>query len=318
MPAPDRILVLGGTGFVGHALLARLSREIGIAARLTVPSRRPQRAKDLSVMPGVRVVEADVHDPSALERLVAQHEAVVNLVAVLQGDAARFEAVHVELPRRLAAACQRTGVTRVVHVSALGVAADAPSLYLRSKHAGEAVLRAAPLALSVLRPSIVFGADDRFMNQFAAMAALAPLMAVPGARARMQPVWVDDVAAALAACLRRDDSIGQTYEAVGPREYTLGELVRLAGAWSGHARPVLALPDALGQVMAALMRLMPGEPPLSADNLASLRVPSVASGSLPGLAALGITPTALEQVMPVLLAAGPTRLDAYRTLARRG
>lgn len=314
----QRILILGGTGFIGRSLVAQLARALGETARLTVPSRRPSRAKALSVMPAVRLMAADVHDETQLAALLDGQQAVINLVAVLHGDAARFDAVHVGLPRKLAAACARAGVRRVVHVSALGVATGAPSMYLRSKAAGEAVLREAALDLSVLRPSVVFGAEDHFMNQFAAMLALAPVMALPGAGARLQPVWVEDVAAALLACLQRDDSIGQTYEAVGPREYTLGELVRLAGDWSGHRRPVVGLPDGAARGLAALMALLPGEPPLSADNLASLRVPNVASGTLPGLDALGITPLGLEQVMPALLSNGPTRRDAWRRLAGRG
>jgi NADH dehydrogenase len=314
-----KILVLGGTGFVGHALIARLVSCLGAAAgRITVPSRRPQRAKDLSLLPTVDVVQADLHDDAALQRLVAGQDAVVNLVAILHGSASAFEQVHAVLPRRLAAACRAAGVKRVVHVSALGVAADAPSNYLRSKQAGETALREAGLDLTVLRPSVIFGEHDSFMNLFAALQALAPVMPLAGGDARFQPVWVEDVAQAIVACLEDDSTIGQTIECAGPRVIPLRELVMLAGHWAGHARPVISVPMAVGKLQAAVLEFLPGDPLMSADNLASMQVPNVASGTLPGLDRLGIVAASIEQVMPPLLARGATRLDAFRRLAHRG
>jgi NADH dehydrogenase len=314
------LLLLGGTGFVGRSLCEkRVERARGGEGRITVPSRQPQRAKAIQLLPTVEVVNADVHDEKQLARLVAGRDAVVNLVAILHGSEAAFQHVHVELPRKLARACQAAGVRRVVHVSALGAAANAPSRYLRSKAEGEAVLRAAGLDLTVLRPSVIFGTEDRFLNLFARLQALFPLMPLAGAGARFQPVWVNDVAQAIVNSLDRRDSIGQTYECVGPRVYTLAELVRLAGRWSGHERPVIPLPAALGQLQAMLMEWLPGEPLMSRDNLASMQVANVASGTHPGLDALGIQPTALEGVMPEWLArgGGPARLDAWRRGAGR-
>lgn len=314
------ILILGGTGFVGSALVERLVRRHGGAGgRIVVPSRRPQRAAALRTLPTVEVVGADVHDEVQLLRLVAHCDVVINLVAILHGSAAAFERVHVALPASLARACAGTGVRRVLHVSALGVAPDAPSRYLRSKAAGEALLRAADLDLTVLRPSVIFGARDRFLNLFARLQAFAPLVPLAGATSTYQPVWVEDVAEALARSLEDPATIGQTYECAGPRCYTLAELVRLAGRWSGHPRPVLPVPAVLGRLQAALMALAPGEPLLSCDNLDSMKVPNVASGTLPGLQALGIAPAALEAVAPAYL--GPSRaevrLEAWRALARR-
>lgn len=314
------LLILGGTGFVGRVLCEHLIEHFAGQARLTVPTRRLQHGKALLTLPTIRLVEADVHDDAQLAQLVAGHDAVINLVAILHGSASDFERVHVALPRRLAEACRAGGVRRVLHVSALGVAADAPSNYLRSKAAGEAALRGQGLDVTVLRPSVIFGAGDRFLNLFARLQRVFPVMPLAGCGARFQPVWVGDVAAALVASLARPQSIGQTYECAGPSTYTLAEIVRLAGRWAGCERPVLPLPDALGRVQAAAMGLLPGEPMMSADNLDSMRVPNVATGWLPGLDALGIAPAALEAVAPAYLdpQAGPARLGSWRALARRG
>lgn len=304
----NKTLILGGTGFVGRALVAHWSARRaaqGGSQTLRIPSRRPQRAKALAIQPGVELCTADVYDPAQLDRLLAGCDAVVNLVAILHGSPAQFDAAHVQLPNRLAQACQRAGVRRLVHVSALGVTGDpaaAPSHYLRSKSRGEQVLRQAGLDLTVLRPSVIFGEEDRFINVFAALQAVAPLVPLAGASARFQPVWVHDVAATLLHSLDDATTIGQTYELAGPQVLTLAQLVQLAGRWSGHRRPVLPIPEWAGHVQAALMGLAPGEPLMSADNLASMRVPNVASGTLPGLAALGLTATALETVMRPWLA----------------
>ena len=299
-----QLLLLGGTGFVGRSVCETLART-DAALRIVVPSRQPERAKRLLPLPGVRLVRADVHDERELGVLLDGCDAVVNLVAILHGSEAAFEQAHVELPRKLANACHARHATRLVHVSALGADPSAPSRYLRSKARGEQVLRDAALELSVLRPSVIFGADDRFLNLFARLQALFPVLPLAGAKARFQPVWVGDVAAAIVRCLplgRRGDrdrsTIGMTIECAGPQVFTLDELVRLAGRWSGHRRPVIALPDVLARLQALAMELMPGEPLMSRDNLDSMRVDNVASGTLPDLAALGIAAHSIESVAP--------------------
>lgn len=314
------ILVLGGSGFVGSVLCEKLVRRAGGGGRITVPSRRVARARHLQMLPTVTLVEADLHDDAQLARLVRGHDAVVNLVAILHGREADFERVHAALPRRLAQACAAAGVRRVVHLSALGAASAAPSMYLRSKAAGEAALQAAGLAVTVLRPSVIFGAGDHFLNLFARLQAIVPVLPLAGAQARFQPVWVDDVAEAIVRVLARPDSAGRTIECAGPRVYTLAELVRLAGRWSGHPRPVLPLPDALARAQAGLMALLPGEPLLSRDNLDSMRVPNVATGDLPGLADLDIDAAAIEAVGPGLfgLDGEPARLNRWRARAHSG
>lgn len=323
----SQILILGGSGFVGRSLAARLVRA-DASCRILIPSRRPARARALGVLPGVVLQQADVHDPAMLDRLVDGCDAVVNLVAILHGNRARFDAVHVRLPGLIARACERAGVPRLIHVSALGVplgagetplgAPDsAPSHYLQSKARGEERLRQAALDLTVLRPSVIFGAEDRFLNLFAELQAVFPLMPLAGATARFQPVWVEDVAEAIRRCLLDPTTIGQTIECAGPKVWTLRQIVRAAGVWSGHRRPIVALPPALGRLQATLLGLLPGEPMMSADNLASMQVPNVASGRLPGLGRLGIQANALEAVMPAVLGGDSTQSDRFRASAGR-
>ena len=318
MSSPSKILVLGGTGFVGRSVCARLAAR-SASAPIVVPTRRPRHADHVRSLPTVEVVQANVHDDAQLARLVAGSHAVVNLIAILHGSTAAFQAVHVDLPRRLAKVCADQGVRRVVHVSALGVGPDAPSNYLRSKTAGEAALCTPNVDVTLLRPSVIFGAEDKFLNLFAQLQAVAPVMPLAGSHARFQPVWVEDVASAIVHCLDDAATIGQTYECTGPTVYTLSDLVRLAGRWSGHERPQIPLPDAIGRLQALAMEMLPGEPLMSRDNVDSMKVPNIASGRVPGLDALGISAAALEAVAPGYLGARQDcgRLDAWRASARR-
>jgi uncharacterized protein YbjT (DUF2867 family) len=316
----SNVLVLGGTGFVGRSVCARLVARAGAASGcVAVPTRRAAHARPIQLLPTVEVIQADVHDPAQLRRLVKGRDAVINLVAVLHGSEEQFRRVHVELPRKLAQACLENGVRRLVHVSALGVGDAAPSRYLRSKAAGEAVLKAARLELTLLRPSVIYGEGDRFLNLFAELQAVLPVLALAGADARFQPVWVEDVAAAIVKCTDDTKTIGLTLECTGPTVHTLAELAAMAGRWSGHARRVLALPPVLARLQALVMEYLPGTPLMSRDNLDSMRVPSVASGQLPGLERLGIRASPLDAVVPQYLGAahGVARLDPLRARARR-
>ena len=316
----NRILVLGGTGFIGRSVCEKLvERSGGGGGRIKVPTRRPMRAGDLWALPTVEVIHADIHDDAQLTRLVARCDAVINLVGILHGSEAEFQRAHVDLPTRLARACKGAGVRRIVHVSAIGADSAAPSKYLRSKAGGEAALRQSGVELTLLRPSVVFGERDRFINLFARLQRVFPIMPLAGADARFQPVWVEDLAAAIARTLDTPGAAGQLYEVAGPTVYTLRELVQMAGAWSGHSRKVIALPDALARVQAALFEMLPGRPLISRDNLDSMKVPNVASGTAPGLTALGIQPVALDTVMRPLLQhrAGVQRLQPLRAQARR-
>ncbi len=325
--ALNDVLVLGGTGFVGQSLCARLMAHMedrleqngGGAIRITVPTRRRAHAKAIQSLPMVEVIEADVHNDIALAKLVRDRDAVVNLIAILHGNDAAFDRAHVALPRRLIAACAAGGTRRIVHVSALGAAADAPSRYLRSKAAGEALLRSSGLDVTVLRPSVIFGSEDKFTNLFATLQSVFPVLPLGGADALFQPVWVEDVAAAIVACLDRPPTIGQVIECAGPAQMTLAEIVRQVGELAGRAAPVIALPAPLARLQAMLMELAPGEPLVSRDNLDSMRVPNIASGTLPGLDALGIHPSTLESIGRGYLGLrGPrSHLDGLRAMARR-
>lgn len=305
------ILLLGGTGFVGTQVCKQLVHQ---SLSVTLPTRRSGNALHLQHMPGVTVLEMDVHDEAALARAATGHDAVVNLIAILHGSATAFDKAHVVLPQKLARVCQAQGVGKLVHVSALGVndarPGLAPSEYLRSKGRGEAVLQRAAaesaLELTVLRPSVIFGAHDKFLNLFARLQAVFPVMPLAGAHARFQPVWVDDVAAAIVCSLQRSvlrqpsGAAVRIVEACGPDVFTLKELVQMAAQFSGvnggRGRPVIALPDGLGRLQAMLMEFAPGPTLMSRDNLDSMKVDNVATGLVPGLQALGIAPARLEPI----------------------
>jgi NADH dehydrogenase len=315
-----KVMVLGGTGFIGQHVCEKLVRQ---GWSVTVVTRRRTNARHLQHLPLLTVLEFDVYNEAALTAALAGHDALVNLVAILHGNQAAFDKVHVALPQKLGRACVAARVRQLVHVSALG--ADplqpeaAPSLYLRSKSRGEAVLRQAaangaqaPFALSVLRPSVVFGAEDQFLNLFARLQVLAPFVPLAGAEARFQPVWVEDVATAVVRCLvlsgGAPQSAPRVIEACGPDVFTLRDLVQLAGRLGGvrhgQGRPVFGLPNWLGRLQATLMEFLPGQPLMSRDNLDSMQKPNVATGKLPGLASLGITPAALPPVAAIYLRQG--------------
>jgi uncharacterized protein YbjT (DUF2867 family) len=322
------ILVLGGGGFIGRYVVDRLVARV---ARVVVPTRRRDRIKPMIVLPTVEVVEADIHDPPTLGRLISDSDAVINLVGILHGNyppagntpyGSRFLQAHVELPRRVVAACERHGVRRLLHMSALGADPRGPSMYLRSKGDGERAAQSSSLVeATVFRPSVVFGREDRFLNVFARMARWLPVLAVGRPDARFQPVWVADVASAIVNALDSVETYGRTYELCGPRTYTLRELVQFAARASGHPRPVLGLPDGAARMMAwCFEHLVPGEPVMSRDNLDSLKVDCIASRQPYWPAAeLGIRPTAMEPEAVLYLAGlhPRTRYGGFRARARR-
>jgi NADH dehydrogenase len=311
------VLVIGGSGFVGRYLVNEL---VGRGCRVLVPSRRRDKAKHLILLPTCDVVEADVHDDATLDRLVAGQQAVINLVGILHGTEAQFERAHVTLTQRILAACTKNKVRRYLHMSALGADPNGPSMYQRSKGRAEQAVRDSTLAWTIFQPSVIFGAEDAFLNMFARLAAIAPVLPIGGAEVKFQPVWVEDVAHAFANCLDNEATVGKTYELAGPKVYTLRELVRFAATAAGHRRPVVALPDGIARLQARLMELAPGEPLLSRDNLDSMKRDNIASRQ-PYVPApeLGIAPAPLEPEASLYLAGlhPRTRFGGFRARARR-
>lgn len=303
------ILVIGGTGFIGSHLIAKMNSP---GWRITVPTRRLAHAQHLLILPSVEdVIEANVHDDATLRQLIHGKDAVINLVGILHGKAAAnapygsaFARAHVELPKRIVAACAELEVRRYLHMSALGADSKGPSMYLRSKGDGEAAAFSDPrVSTTVFRPSVVFGDNDHFLNLFASLQRFLPVMLLGAAEAKFQPIYVEDVAQAFVAALHNDRTAGKCYELAGPQVYTLRELVRLAGEFSGHPRPVIGLPPVLARLQAWLLEHLPGEPLMSRDNLDSMQVDNVAHG--PIAPELGIVPTALEAVAPYYLHGAP-------------
>ena len=313
-PGQERVLVTGGAGFVGSQLVAKLSAD---GHDVVVLTRRRERARHLLLLPTVRVVEADPHDPATLARWAASATAAVNLIGVLhERGRDTFERVHVEFPRALVAACRSAGVSRILHASALAASADTASAYLRSKAAGEAIVAESGLHWTIFRPSVIFGRGDSFLNLFAKLAQMFPVIPLACAHARFQPVFVGDVAACIARALVDDETIGERYSLCGPKTYTLEELVSYVGQTSGHPRPIVPLGPSLANLQARVMELLPG-PLLTRDNLASMQHDSVCEGPFPR--AFDLTPTSLEAIAPEYLApiALKSRFDTFRANSSR-
>lgn len=299
----NRVLLIGGSGFLG-GWIARQMVVRGI--HVIVPSRRRDGCKWLSPWPVAEIVETDVHEPEALHSLMSGVDAVINLVGILHDRDScepfgrRFAEAHVELPRKIIAAMHQTGVRRLIHISALRAAANAPSAYLRSKAAGEAVVlsEGEVLEVTIFRPSVIFGANDVFLNTFAQLLKVFPILPLGGGSARFQPVFVGDVADVVTDALDNPETFGKTYELCGPKIYTLHELVDYTASQIGKRRIIVDMPGPLAYLQAVLLGMLPN-PPMSPDNLRSMQLASVSDGQhdYPGW-----NPVALESVAPAYLA----------------
>lgn len=293
-----QVLIIGGSGFIGQAVASRFC-EAG--HRVRVATRRHTQARPLLLLPTVEVVAGNPYDPTQLASWMADVDLVINLVGVLHsppGDpwGEAFEQAHVVLPRTVARACRDAGVGRFIHVSALGADAEGPSAYQRSKAAGEAAVREHFPEATILRPSVVFGRGDRFINLFDRLTALFPVIPLAGASCRFQPVWVGDVATVMLHCLEgdRDGAAGQTFELAGPTVYTLKELVEFVAGLSGRRRLVVPISERTAMLQARVMEWLP-KPLMSRDNVLSMRADNVATGApLP----FGLSPSALAAVAP--------------------
>lgn len=310
------ICMIGGSGFVGHAIADQAAAR---GLRVRVLTRGAPRARSLTVLPTVEIMVGNPHDEADLARAAEGMDAMVNLAGILHETRSQsFGAVHAELPRKVAQACLANGVQHLVHVSALGASEKAPSRYLRSKAAGEASLRlgAGPLAWTILRPSVIFGEGDRFLNMFATLVRIFPVIPLAGAHARFQPIWVDDVARCCLTALGNAHAFGQAYDLCGPRVYTLAELVELVASTLGKKRSVVALPGPLAQMQAFVLEHLPGHL-MTRDNLRSMSVDNVCTGRLPAVCAF--EPAAVEAVLPEYLGAASIgeRFARYRDQAGR-
>jgi len=306
-----KIAIIGGAGFVGSHIAEHLTRD---GHALTLATRNRERHKaTLIPLPHAELRECNVHEPAQLAALLAGHDAVISMVGILHGSRQDFERAHVQLVEKIISACHSSGIRRLVHISALGASEQAPSDYQQTKGKAERLIEASGLDYTILRPSVIFGVGDNFLNMFAKLAASAPLLPIGGASTRFAPVWVDDVARAVAASLAQPMTVGRS-----PGIYTLRQLVAYAANLSGHPRTIVGLPEWAAMLQATLLGLLPGPALLSADNVRSLRVDNVSDQPFPA-DLLGFAPTALEAVAPAYLGQQESNLtlDRYRARAAR-
>jgi uncharacterized protein YbjT (DUF2867 family) len=307
-----KILLLGGSGFIGSALAEALT-ERGYA--ITVPTRLRERAKHLLVLPTVDVVAADINDLPSLRQLVAEHDAVINLVGILHGD---FEQAHVTLPKQVAEVCAATG-KRLIHMSALQADANAPSAYLRSRGRGQdavmAVAKTQHLPITVFQPSVVFGEKDKFLNTFANLVKTFPLIPLGSPDAKFQPVWVEDVARAIAISVDRPETFGHIYPLVGPKVYTLRELIAFVARMLGKERMIIGLGSTLSMVQATVFEFLPGKL-ITRDNVRSMQLPSTSATPFPAIFG---SPSEMESVVSAYMQAnvGRARYQTFRDRTNR-
>ncbi len=312
----NQVCVLGGSGFVGSAIVHRLSAA-GYAVK--VLSRQRERAKHLTLLPNVQVVECDVLSDVELGMHMQSCDAVINLIGILhESKQFSFEAMHHQLPARVAALCEKFGIKRLLHMSALQTSAEAPSAYLRSKAAGEAAVlaHAANIRVTIYQPSIVFGRGDSFLNLLATIVKLMPVVALAKPEAKFQPIWVEDVAEAFVNSLSNVDTYGKTYQLGGPRVYTLRELVEFVIFVLGKKRKIVGLNDRLSYWQAYAMEMMPLKL-MTRDNIHSMEVDSVCQGPL--APELGLKPAPIEAIVPEYLANDTPRAayERFRSMAGR-
>jgi NADH dehydrogenase len=308
---PQRLVILGGTGFVGHALLPRLCRD---GHQVLLLSRNLGQHYDRLLPPGVILREMDVYDPDALRDAFAGADAVINLVGILNesGDNGRgFKRAHVELTKLVVLACQLAGVKRLLQMSSLN-AGRGESHYLKSRGEAEAAVKASTLQWTIFEPSVIFGVGDVLFARFGQLLRFAPVLPLARANAKFAPVYVGDVVEAFRRCINDGRGIGETYELYGPDVFTLRQIVQMTARQLGLARLVIPLPDLLGRLQGFAFDFVPGKP-FSSDNYRSLLTDSV--GGIDGLHRLGIVPTPVSAVLPDILGHADdrqTRLDAYR------
>ena len=307
------IVILGGTGFVGSHLVPRLVRA---GHEVTLLSRNREKRRDSGVIPGVQVRTTDVFDRRALEQHFASADAVINMVGILVPHGRdTFQRVHVDLTATVIQACRDAGVRRLHQMSSLK-AGQGESQYLKTRGAAEALVKASGLDWTIYEPSVMFGRGDGLVSRFAKLLRLAPVLPLARPHSKMAPVFVGDVAEAIARCVdNRDISSARVFELYGPQVLELKQIVTEIRDVAGYKRAVLGLPDALGRLQAQVAQLVPGKP-FTVDNFLSLKTDSV--GKVDGLAALGINSAAFSPFLPILLDKNvrQRRLDNARGMRR--
>ena len=301
------VAVFGGTGFLGRRVVRRL---LGYGFRVRVASRHPERAPPPPPGPdgaGAEAVGADVRDEAAVASALAGASAAVNAVGLYaeRGGRDTFRAVHVEAAARIARLARAAGVQRLVHVSGIGADPASASGYIRARGEGEAAVREAFPGATLVRPSVMFGPDDRFLTTLARLLRSLPVYPLFGrGRTRLQPVHVEDVAEAIARIVAGAAGAGHPcYELGGPRVYSYAELLRVVADRTGARARLVPVPFALWEALAFLAGFAPGAP-LTRGQVALMRRDNVASSGLPGLRELGVAPAALEDVVPAVAARG--------------
>ena len=301
------VTVFGGTGFVGKYVVRALARD---GWRIRVAARHPLRAPQLKVMGEVGQIEfaqCDLKSRGSIAAALEGAEAVVNLVAVLfESGGQTFDALQSTGARWMAEEAATRRITRFVQVSAIGADARSPSSYARAKAEGEVGVQAAIPSATVLRPSIVFGPEDKFFNRFAAMAAMSPVLPLVGAKTRFQPVYAGDVGQAVAEALKPSrEAAGRTYELGGPGVYSFEELMRIMLRDIQRKRTLLPIPFGVAEAIGVLGDVqafwLPFAPPLTSDQVKLLRSDNVPDPAAPGLRDLGVEATAVEAILPTYL-----------------
>jgi len=310
------VCVLGGAGFVGSSIVAKLD---AAGYKVKVLTRNRERAKHLILLPNVQVQTCDITNNRAMSDLLSDCDAVINLIGILHENSNNtFETVHHQIPRRLAQVCEELGINRLLHMSALRAGKYAPSKYLRSKAAGEAAINefSKKLDITIFKPSVIFGRDDSFLNLFASIIRFVPILVLGKPNAKFQPIWVEDVAQAFVNALENNATYDRTYELGGPTIYTLRELVQKVMAILEVKRPIIGLNKPFSYIQGLVLELLPGKL-MTRDNVRSMEVDSVTDE--PMASELGVAVTALEVIIPDYLANQTPRAayDKFRSAAGR-
>ncbi len=314
-----KVCIFGGTGFVGRSLLNQLS-SLGISARVFTRARAS--AKQILITPDIEIIEGHT-DSAALKRAIQGCDAVINLVGVLHDrPKGEFQRAHVDLPKAIYSAAHDVGVSRIIHMSALGASTHGNSHYLRSRGQGEDVALAemSTAKVTILRPSIIYGRYDKFTNLFAQMMQVLPAIPLAGADSKFQPIWVEDVARAILECLvgeRATQTIGRSFDLGGPQVFTFKEVLQQVSAAIGKRRWVVGLPAPIATLQALAFEILPGAPIMTRDNLASMKTPNVCAKAWPDI--FSFMPAGMPAVITTYLGKNnlQPQYDSFRSRAQR-